>query len=99
MLKSLDLPTYTASTFGGLKAGSTSGTYTLSDGNQNFTVLATATVLGLTTSLNTSNGYFDVADNFIDTGEKLRFAFDSKISVIGLNVDALGSGESLNYIA
>ena len=46
-------------------------------------------------SVNTNNGYFGVANNFIDAAEKLSFAFDAKISGIGLKIDALGLGEIL----
>ncbi|MBC7756698.1 MAG: type I secretion C-terminal target domain-containing protein, partial [Bdellovibrio sp.] len=99
ILKPLDLPVYTASTFGGLSAGNTAGTYTLSDGNKAFTVLATGTVAGLASTVNTSNGYFGVANNFIDATEKLRFAFDTKMTGITLNVDALKAGEILVYTA
>jgi T1SS-143 domain-containing protein len=99
MLKQLDLPTYTATTFGGLTAGNTSGTYILSDGNKNFVVNATGTIAGATSTVNTSNGYFGVGNNFIDATEKLSFAFDSKISGISINIDALKAGEILYYIA
>ena len=99
MLKPLDTPTYTASVVGGITAGNTAGTYTLSDGNKNFTVIATGTVAGLASTVNTSAGYFGVANNFIDATEKLNFAFDSKISAISLNVDALKAGETLMWHA
>ena len=99
MLNAIDAPTYTASTVSGLTAGNTAGSYTLSDGGKNYTVLATGTVAGLASTVNTSNGYFGVANNFIDATEKLNFAFDSKISAISLNVDALKLGETLIWTA
>ncbi len=103
MLKALDLPTYTSSTFGGLTAGNTAGTFIFTDGNQNFTVLATATtLLGLPSTVNTSQ-YIGVGNNSIDGSllgsEKLRLDFDAKMSVIGIVVNQLGSNETLFYTA
>ena len=99
MLKALDSPTYTSAVVGGITAGNTAGTYTLSDGNNVFTVLAKGTVGGIASTVNTSNGYFGVANNFIDVLEKLRFDFDGKMSGITLNVDQLKAGETLFYTA
>ena len=99
MLKAIDSPTYTSAVVGGLTAGNTSGTYTLSDGKNVFTVVATGTVGGIASTVNTNNAYFGVANNFVDVNEKLHFDFSGKMSGITLNVDQLKAGETLFYIA
>ena len=99
MLKAPDFTSYTATSFGGLSAGNTAGTYTLTDGKNVFTISVVGTVGGTPSTVNTNNGYFGVANSFIDNGEKLSFTFDTKMTGLGFKIDGLSSGETLVWKA
>ncbi|WP_428623350.1 retention module-containing protein [Sedimenticola sp.] len=99
MLATLDLTSYTATTFGSLTAGNTPNVYLWSDSNNIFSVEVEGTASGLASTVNTNNGYFGVANNWINDDEQLSLTFDNTMTAISFNVDGLSSGETVIWRA
>ncbi len=99
MLRTPDFTAYTATTFGGLTAGNTPLTYTMSDDRNIFRVDITGTVGGLPSTVNTNQGYIGVGNNFLNAGERLTMRFDTSIDAMTLRINALGNGEVLSWVA
>ncbi|HEY0857464.1 MAG TPA: VCBS domain-containing protein, partial [Albitalea sp.] len=106
MLKTLDPVQVTTATFGSVSAGN-NGTYSFSDGTNTFALAATGTAAdGTSSTVNTNNNVFGVANNFIDSGERLTLAISahgsgnaSQVTGMSLTAQGLGSGESLTWSA
>ncbi|WP_119156447.1 type I secretion C-terminal target domain-containing protein, partial [Caldimonas tepidiphila] len=97
MLRPLDATVYTASIFGDIKGGNT-GTYSYGDVNNRFVMTVVGKdAQGQTASVNTNNGYFGVANNFIDHRETLTFNFSTNMKAVTLKIDGLSAGETLHY--
>lgn len=106
MLHTLDPVQVTTAVFGSVSAGN-NGTYAFSDGTNTFDVAATGYASnGSLSTVNTNANVFGVANNFVDSAEKLVFGISahgsgnpSQVTGIGITAQGLGAGESLTWSA
>jgi T1SS-143 domain-containing protein len=102
MLQPLDPVGVTSATFGSITAGNNS-TYHLADTTGAFLMTLTGYAAnGSASSVNTSSGAIGVANNSMESNERLLFDFtDSPTTVTGIGITAqsLGNGESLTWKA
>jgi Ca2+-binding RTX toxin-like protein len=106
MLQTLDDPSFTTATFGSISGGN-GGAYTISDGQQVFSLLLTGyNADGSVSTVNTSANTIGVgAGQSIDTGETLKIEFNSSsgnnapMSVITVVTDKLNVGETMTWAA
>jgi T1SS-143 domain-containing protein len=98
MLKSLDSTMAQSVSFNAISAGA-NNVYTMTDTGNLYTMTITATQNGASAKVNTTSTDFGVANQWIDSGETLKFVFDQKM--IGMNVtlhgQQFGTGDHVQY--
>jgi VCBS repeat-containing protein len=100
-LQAVDATNFTATAFNALSAGNTPNTYTLSDVQNAFTAYITGTANGAASTVNTSQGYIGVANQWIGAADQdvLTLDFGTRMHAIGMRMDGLGNGESMVWKA
>jgi T1SS-143 domain-containing protein len=102
MLQALDPVSVSSVVFGSVSAGN-NGSYSFSDGNNTYNVTAQGFLSnGSTSTVNTSANSFGVANQSLDTGERLVFGFSASnatVTSIGFTAQGLANGESATWRA